>query len=241
MNNNILDGKNCCLTGATGGLGQELAIQLAKNNCNLFLTSQNTKKLELLKNKLSKNFKNIKVFYKSADLNKISDIEKFILSATKNSGGIDILINCAGIFPVKSLQDSNIKDFEHCFNVNVKAPFLFSKEFSKNMKKKNFGRIVNIGSSSAYSGFENTSLYCASKHALLGFSRSIFIELKKYNIRTYNISPGSIKTKMGKKVKWQNYETFLNPKEISEFIVEIISSDNEMILEEIRLNRVNAT
>ena len=238
MAKNILYGKNCFLTGATGGLGKQIAIELAKNNCNLFLTSQNKLKLEQLKNKLSENFKNIKIFYKDANLNKLSEIEKLILNTNKTFEKVDILINCAGIFQTKSLQNSSVEDFDSCFNVNVRAPFILSKEFSKNMKKNNFGRIINIGSSSAYYGFKNTSIYCASKHALLGFSRSIFTELKKNNVRVYAVSPGSIKTKMGKKVKGENYDTFLNPEEIAKFISHIISFDNEMVSEEIRLNRI---
>ena len=74
---------------------------------------------------------------------------------------------------------------------------------------------------------------------MLGFSKSIDEEFRKYGIRTFTVSPGSVKTKMGKKVKNQNYETFIDPKEIADFIVNIISYDNEMIANEIRLNRMN--
>ena len=106
------------------------------------------------------------------------------------------------------------------------------------MKKKQWGRIVNLGSSSSYSGFKNGSIYCTSKHAILGFSRSLHSELKEDNIRVFCISPGSVKTKMAKKSKDQNFETFLNPKQVAEFIVHAISYDNEMIADEIRLNRM---
>ncbi len=76
------------------------------------------------------------------------------------------------------------------------------------MVKNKWGRIVNVGSSSAYSGFRETSIYCASKHAILGLSRAIYNELKDYNVRTFCISPGSIKTEMGKQVKNQKFDTF---------------------------------
>jgi 3-oxoacyl-[acyl-carrier protein] reductase len=107
------------------------------------------------------------------------------------------------------------------------------------MKKKKWGRIVNIGSSSSYDGFSETSIYSASKHAILGFSRSIQKELKSYGIRTYCISPGSIKTKMGKKIKGQKYSTFINPKEIAEVILNLVKLDKEMIITEIRLDRTD--
>ena len=86
------------------------------------------------------------------------------------------------------------------------------------MVSKKWWRIVNIGSSSSYNGFKNTSIYCSSKHALLGLSRSLHDELKEHNIRTFCVSPGSIKTSMGKRVIGQNYDTFMDPKEIAEWL-----------------------
>ena len=81
-------------------------------------------------------------------------------------------------------------------------------------------------------------LYCASKHALLGFSRALHDELKKYNIRTYCVSPSGVKTEMGKLIKNQNFDTFIDPREIAEYVVFICSFDGEMISDEIRLNRM---
>jgi 3-oxoacyl-[acyl-carrier protein] reductase len=239
MNKLILQNKNCFITGATGGIGKEISIKLLECGCNLFLTSQNEKKMKVLVKNLQKSNKESTIFFKSGDLTKNKDIKKIILESYKKISNIDILINCAGLFPVKQVKNTTIKDFDDCFDVNIKAAFIFSKEFSKEMIQKKWGRIVNIGSSSSYNGFKNTSIYCASKHAMLGFSKSIDEEFRKYGIRTFTVSPGSVKTKMGKKVKNQNYETFIDPKEIADFIVNIISYDNEMIANEIRLNRMN--
>jgi len=239
MTLNILKNKNCFITGATGGLGIEISKKLAQKNCNLFLTSKNSIKLENLKKIISKQNNNIKIYYQSGDLNNLKDIKKILSESQKHFKKIDILINNAGIFPVKKLSKSNFNDYDSCFNVNIRAPFLFSKELSENMIKHNWGRIVNIGSSSSYSGFKNTSLYCASKHALLGFSRSLHEELKNNNIRVISISPGSIKTKMGRKVKNQDFKTFLNPEEIAESLIHLISLNDKMIVDEIRLNRID--
>ena len=218
MNENNLENKNCLITGATGGLGINLAKVLLKNNCNIFLTSTNKLKLQKLKNELEKrNENNCKI--------------------RKKFKTIDIVINNAGLFLSKPISKSKIDEFQNIFDVNVKAPFLFSKEFSQDMKKKKWGRIINIGSSSSYQGFSEGSIYCASKHALLGLSRSLYAELKETKIRTFCISPGSIKTNMGKQDKKQNYKTFLEPKEVAEYIAYSINFDEELISEEIRLNR----
>ena len=235
--NQILCGKNCLITGATGGLGKEIAKEFAKNGCNLFLTGRNNDKLNSLKNELEND--QIKIDFEDADLSDDSEIQKLIEKVKNTFVNIDILVNCAGVFPVKLLSDSTIEDFENCFSVNVKAAFVLCKEFSQGMISKKWGRIINIASSSAYAGFKNTSIYCSSKHALLGLSRSLHSELKEHNVRTFCVSPGSIKTPMGKSVTGQNYETFLNPNEIAELIVRLVSFDNEMISQEIQLSRMD--
>lgn len=237
MTINSFKNKKCFITGATGGLGKQLSLSLAKNGCDLFLTARNQKQLKLLKNIILSTYPNIKVKFQSGDLSDIQDIENIILTVKKLYGNIDILVNCAGVFPIKLLSKTSLKDFEYCFNINVRAPFIFTQEFSKKMIKNKWGRLVNIGSSSSYSGFAKTSVYCSSKHALLGFSRSINEELKSYGIRTFCISPGSIKTKMGKKIKNQNFSTFMDPGELADVIIHIIKSNNSVSIPEIQLER----
>lgn len=237
---NVLNNKNCFLTGASGGLGREIAKQLLKNDCNLFLTAQNEQRLKKLKFELDRiNIKNCKIFYSSCDLANQQQIKKLIKVVRQNFSHVDIIINCAGIFQSKPISQTSIEEFDKMFAVNIRAPFVFCKEFSIDMIKQKWGRIINIGSSSSYLGFKNGSIYCSSKHAILGFSRSLFAELKEYNIRTYSISPGSIKTKMGKLSKDQEYETFLDPKEVAKYVEFVAQFDGELISEEIRLNRIN--
>jgi 3-oxoacyl-[acyl-carrier protein] reductase len=236
MNKNILAGKNCLVTGATGGIGKEIVECLAKNSCNLFLTGRKKETLLRMKKTLEKKF-DVEVDFQNGDLTCTKDLIK-IIEKTKSFKQIDILINSAGFFIEKSLAKTTLEDFEKCHAINARAPFFLSKEFSKNMKKNKWGRIVNIASSSAYQGFANGSAYCSSKHGVLGLSRAMFNELKQKNVRVLCVAPGSSKTKMGKKCKNQNFETFINPKEIAEYIVNVIKLDKEMIIEESRLNRI---
>ena len=238
MEISCLKNKNCLITGATGGIGKEVSIQLADQSCNLFLTGRNKKKLESLKKLLIKNNPDINIEYKEGDLTRLSDIKNIVTNAKHHFGNIDILINCAGIFMIKSIGKSTVEDFDKSINLNVRVPFILSREFSKDMVSKKWGRIVLIGSSSSYSGFENGSVYCASKHSILGLSRALNIELKKKNVRVMCISPSSTKTNMGKISVDQDFNTFLNPKEVAEYIIFILSFDNEMSIDESRLNRM---
>ena len=238
MEKNILKNKNCLITGATGGIGKEIVKEFANNSCNLFLTSTNKTKLSRLKNNIKKINKNIRIEYSALDLSIEKNITSLISTVNKKFPQIDIVINSAGIFMIKPIGKSTISDFEKSTNLNFKFPFILSKEFSKNMSKKKWGRIVFIGSSSSYVGFSNGSVYCTSKHAMLGLSRALNSELKKKNVRVMCISPSSTQTNMGKISIDQDFTTFLNPKEVAQYITNVISYDNEMIVDESRLNRM---
>jgi len=231
---NILDGKTAFISGATGAIGKSIAYALAERGCNLFLTSTNNKSLEELIELLSQYEITVTAF--SGDLTSKKDVSK-IIDAAKIYKSIDILVNSAGVFPNINLFDTSDDDFENTLNINIRSAFMFTRAFAVEMVKNEWGRIVNIGSSSAYSGFQNTSVYCASKHALLGFSRAIHDELKENNVRTYFISPSSTKSKIGLETIGQDYSTFLDPEDIAKYVVFAISFDSNIMSEEIFLKR----
>jgi len=230
--------KNCLIIGASGGIGSEIAKKIAEKNYNLFLVGRNMKKLLKLKKEIEKINNSNRIELGIVDLTNDKSIKTLIKNIRKKFQKIDILINTAGLFLIKTIDKTTIEEFEESFKINVRAPFIFSKEFSKDMKKSKWGRIVNIGSSSAYNGFKNSTAYCSSKHALLGFSRALFSELKDNNVRVYSISPGSTQTKMGELSKDQKFETFLEPKEVADYVTFVIGFDKQLISEEIRLNRM---
>jgi 2-dehydro-3-deoxy-D-gluconate 5-dehydrogenase len=240
MENSILKNKNCLITGATGGLGKEIAMELAKKGANLFLTSKK-EDLQKLRLEIKKN-NEIIVEYQCVDLRTDKGVETLIENIRKKFSTIDILINCAGENHRKPLSESTIEEYDSCMNLNVRAPFVLSKEFSKDMIKNKWGRIVNIASSGAYNGLKNTSIYRSSKHALLGLSRSLSNELKEFNVRTFCFSPGPMKTQMGKEIinkenPSEIFETFMQTNEIAEFIIFVISFENNLMSPEIRMGR----
>lgn len=233
---NILQGKNAFISGATGGIGKSIAHALADEGCNLFLTSTNQNDLQIVIDSLSN--RNVKVSGFSGDLNVKEDVYSIIKAAKTKFKSIDVLINSAGIFPNFSLFDSDDDEFEKTFNINFRSAFMLTREFAKEMVANEWGRIVNIGSSSAYAGFRETSMYCSSKHALLGFSRAVHDELKSSNVRTYSVSPSSTQSKMGKATKGQDYTTFLEPDDIAKYVVFVISFNSNIMSEEIFLKRM---
>ena len=178
----------------------------------------------------------IELTRRECDLNNSADIYSFLESV----GEVDVLVNCAGVFPVNKLGDITPEEYNECIQVNLTAPFILTQECSLGMVERGWGRIINIASSSAYGGGPKTSIYCASKHALLGLSRSLHAELKPHGVRVICVSPGTIKTDMGRDVEklGQTYDTFMDPDEVARYIVYNTELDGNMVSEEIRLNRM---
>ena len=236
MNTNVLKGKRALVSGATGGIGSSIAHALAAEGCDLFLTSTNEAELEKLRNTLLKYDVNVR--YQTGSLTDKSRVYDIIGSAKQNFGQIDVLINSAGIYPNGGLFDVDDDLFDDTLDINFRSAFIFTREFAKEMVSNQWGRIVNIGSSSCYSGVAKTSMYCASKHALLGFTRSIHDELKQHNVRAYCVSPSSTQSKMGMATENQDYSTFLNPDDVAKYVVFIISFDSNIMSEEVFLKRM---
>ena len=113
---NILKGKNALVTGASDGLGRHIALQLAKKGCNLFLTGRNEQSLQKVKNQI----KEAKVEYETADLTNVEEIKTLCENIRGRMGNIDVLVNCAGVFPVNSFENSSLLEYDECFDLNVK-------------------------------------------------------------------------------------------------------------------------
>ena len=229
----LLFSDKCALvTGASSGLGRFLAIELSALCRKLYLTGRD---LDNLLETAKKCPPECDISIVPADLASIEGVYSLLTSLDDD---VDMLFNVAGVFPLVSISQTSDDAFEECMALNVRAPFILSRELAKNMVERNWGRIVNIGSSSSYAGSEASGAYCSSKHALLGLSRSLFLELRTSGVRVHFVAPGSLQTPMGKLDYRQDYNTFIQPQDAASFIIRAISYDGEMVSEEIRLNRM---
>ncbi len=178
------------VTGASSGLGKVISNDLSKRGYLIAACSRNI-------NKLNNNFKkNKNIFYFKVDVTRELEIKKFIKKIHKIFGKIDILINNAGITFNSKFESIKTKDLDNLLRTNLYAPFLFIRECLPIMKKKNFGRIINISSGGSVNCSKNYSVYSASKAALNTIAKSLNNELNKHNIKINTLSPGPIKTKM---------------------------------------------
>ncbi|HLD64342.1 MAG TPA: SDR family oxidoreductase [Candidatus Peribacteraceae bacterium] len=222
----LLQGKNCLVTGASRGIGYAIARRLAARGCNLYLTSRDEKALRKATADIKKEAKG-SIASGAYDLTDIPAVKAMVEEATRTLGHIDVLINNAGILIVAPLTETTPEDFGRTMHLNVRAPFLLIKMLVPGMVERGWGRIVNIGSTSSYSGYADTAAYCASKHALLGLSRSAQAELQPKGVRVFCVSPGSVKTDMGKQVKNQDFDTFLEPDAIAERVILLLQNEGD--------------
>lgn len=189
-----LKGKRVLLTGATGGLGIELATQLAEKGAVLTLVGRDEYKLNQLKNALEKDYS--KPYCITADLNEQQASLRIVDEARNKMGEIDILINNAGVLDFIRFEAQTDERIAQMIHTNVTAPIQLTRAVLGHFQAKNKGHIVFVGSIFGSLGFPYFSTYCASKFAVHGFSQSLRRELLGTNIGITYIAPRGIKTSM---------------------------------------------
>ena len=182
--------KKILVTGATGGIGGSIVKKFISLEGDVLGTGTNVNKLDLLKKKNT----NIKI--KKFDISDHSKIEEFIENVSLELGGLDILINNAGVNSDNLSLRMKDEEWKKVIDVNLTSTFLLSKYAIKKMLKNKFGRIVNITSIVGHSGNLGQSNYSASKAGIIGMSKSLAIEYAKKNITVNCVSPGFIVSDM---------------------------------------------
>ena len=178
--------KNILITGASGGIGNELVKKFVSLGGNVLGSGTNSEKLD----KIKKQYPNIKV--KKFDIAEHLRIEEFIDDVSLELGGLDILINNAGTNADNLSLRMKEEEWKKVIDINLTATFLLSKHAIKKMLKSKFGRIVNITSVVGHTGNLGQSNYSASKAGIIGMSKSLAIEYAKKNITVNCVSPGFI-------------------------------------------------
>ena len=187
--------KTAIITGASGGLGCEIAKKLNENNYNLVLNYYKNKSSldELVKTFKNKETKNIIV---QGDISVYSDAENLMKESYENFEKIDLLVNNAGITKDKLLTMMSEDDFQKVVNVNLNGTFNCIRHISKKMIRQKKGKIINISSVIALTGNIGQSNYAASKAGVIGLTKSVAKELARKNITCNVITPGFIETEM---------------------------------------------
>ncbi len=233
-----LDGRIALVTGASRGIGKAVAKVLAKSGAQVVCCARNQEVLLQTCSEIEKDG-GIALPVRT-NIASASERNQLIEQAISNFGGIDFLINNAGIHIDKEALALEDKEFSDLMEINLLAAFSLSRDIAKQMIKKGGGRIINIGSVSGQGGGSKQVAYCASKAAIEAMTRSLAVEWAKYNINVNTVAPGYIDTDMSKPVmdneKIRNHihrlipaKRFGNPEEVAYVVAFLCSQESSYI------------
>lgn len=228
----ILKGKTMLITGAGSGIGRTVAKRAAEKGVSLILIGRNRQKLEETK----KLCLGVKVDCFSVDMQNPEEMKAFF----EQELSFDYLINNAGVALTCPLENTTLEQYETIMNTNVRGPFLMCKYSLPILRKSEVPTVINIGSVVAHTGYEEQSIYGASKHAIAGMTKALAKEVYKEGIRVHLINPGGVLTDMVRLARPDlppDEGDMILPEDIADLICFILEHRSNAIVDEINVHR----
>lgn len=233
----MLKGKNVIVTGATRGIGREIALTLAQNGANIAMNYRNlNSEVEDLINEI-KSF-GVDALAIKCDVSITDEVDNFVKEVRSHYNTIDVLVNNAGITKDGLILRMKEEDFDDVLDVNLKGTFNTTKSISSIMVRQKYGKIINISSVVGIAGNAGQCNYAASKAGVIGFSKSVARELASRNINVNVVAPGYINTDMTKNLPDKVKEEIIksipmkkigNPKEVANLVLFLSSNLSDYI------------
>lgn len=225
------------VTGASKGIGRVIAEQLAADGYDLALVGRDTASLEEVKEAVSENH-DIKAISIEADLSDISSCSRIVEETVKAFGGLDLLVNCAGLSHKGSFTTVTPEEWDRIFAVNARAPFFISQAALPYLKRSEKPIVINVASVVGFKGYADQSVYSSSKHALTGFTKVFAKEVQPFGIRVHLISPGGVATEMVKKMRPDiNANELIQPEEIAEIVHFLVTRKGKGTIDQFYIRR----
>ena len=228
-----LKDKKALITGASGGIGKELARVLVEYDAEVCISGRNVEELNELKESLGD-----KCHIVPCDLNNKDEISELVSKSEETLGQIDILVNNAGITKDNIFLRMSDQEWEDVLNINLNSTFNILKLITKGMVKRKYGRIINISSVVGATGGAGQVNYAASKAGLIGLTKSLSQELATRNITVNCIAPGFIETPMTEKLDDNRKDIIISsipanrigtPKDLSSAVIFLASQESSYI------------
>ncbi len=231
-------GKRALVTGATKGLGREIALKFAEAGCDIAATGRDQGELDSLANEVSAMGRRCEIM--KADLASTEETLRMAEHFLEVMQPLDILVNNAGVALLENVVNLDPEHWDTVLNVNLRAPALISKAVANHMIANGEGVIVNISSAAGVTGLKEHAAYCASKFGLVGLSQVMALELGPHNIRVNVVAPTVVMTEMGIKV-WSDpakskpmlakipLNRFAQPVNIADAVMFLASEEASMI------------
>ncbi len=187
--------KIALITGATSGIGEATAYNLATKGYNLIVTGRREERLEMLKESLSERCPAVKILTLCFDIREREAVKVAIDTLCDGWEDIDILVNNAGLASgLDYIQDGDFEDWDKMIDTNIKGVLNITQSVAQKMIAKKEGHIVNIGSTAGVQVYEKGAVYCASKHAMHALSQGMRVDMLKHGIKVSEVRPGMVET-----------------------------------------------
>ena len=226
------------VTGASRGIGKGIALRLAKEGHDLMLFGRDKSSLEKVNQVVRSYGVDTELFLGDAADEKF--VHSSVKSIIKTFGKVDHLINNAGIGILKKFVDSNLHEFKNQIDVNLYGVYNFTKAVIDHMIANRNGSIINISSLAGKNAFVGGTMYGATKHALMGFTKSLMLEVREYNIRVAAICPGSVDTEFNPNREIiAAKKNILLPEDVAETVALVLKMPVRALVSEIDIRPTN--
>ena len=225
------------IAGATGGIGQAIALELGRHGAKLALTGRNSEKLRALSNLVGKSVEHVRSY--QANLAHENEVEKLRNDVLNDFGKVDILVHSGGITSIGAVAEAQAKDFDSQYAANVRAPYLLTQAFLESLKKQK-GQVVFMNSTAGLQSRANLAQYAATKHALTAIANSLRDEVNADGVRVLSMFLGRTATPMQAetfRVEGRKYrpELLLQPEDIASMVVSALMLPRTAEVTEIRM------
>ena len=227
------------VTGATEGIGRATALALGQAGYRVGICSRSTDKVAATLAELRDT--GVTAAGAAADVADPEQVRHLVELVRAELGEIDVLVNNAGVLIARPLDELTLEDWDVTMATNLRSLYLTTRLVLPGMRARRRGSIVNVASLAGRNGFVGGSAYCASKHAVLGFSRALMLEVRKDNVRVVAICPGSVATGMlrDQAMLKPDHERILRPEDVAASILHVLTLPAGALVSELDIRPTN--